>query len=37
MSSLSSNFKNSVEKLKSLKNDPGNETKLKLYALYKQV
>lgn len=36
MSALTSNFKNAAEKLKTLKNDPGNETKLKLYALFKQ-
>lgn len=30
-------FEKAQEQLKLLKNDPGNETKLKLYALFKQV
>lgn len=30
-------FENAVKLLTSLKDDPGNETKLQLYALYKQV
>lgn len=37
MSSLSSDFKNAAERLKSLNTDPGNDIKLKLYALFKQV
>ncbi|NXE97489.1 ECI2 isomerase, partial [Menura novaehollandiae] len=31
------NFEKAQEQLKLLKNDPGNETKLKLYALFKQA
>ena len=30
-------FNNAVNQVKLLKEDPGNEVKLKLYALYKQV
>lgn len=30
-------FNNAVDQVKLLKEDPGNEVKLKLYALYKQV
>ena len=30
-------FNNAVSQVKLLKEDPGNEVKLKLYALYKQV
>lgn len=37
MSSLTTDFKNAAEKLKQLKADPGNEIKLKLYAMFKQV
>lgn len=37
MSSLTDNFKTAAERLKTLNSDPGNETKLKLYALFKQV
>lgn len=37
MSSLTTDFKNAAEKLKQLKADPGNEMKLKLYAMFKQV
>lgn len=37
MSSLTTDFKNAAEKLKQLKDDPGNEMKLKLYAMFKQV
>ena len=30
-------FNNAKEKLSGLKKDPGNEAKLKIYALFKQV
>ncbi|KFM72020.1 Enoyl-CoA delta isomerase 2, mitochondrial, partial [Stegodyphus mimosarum] len=36
-SSLTNNFQDAVKKLKNLKEDPGNDVKLNLYALYKQA
>lgn len=35
--SLSQEFENAKSNLELLKNDPGNDAKLKLYALYKQA
>ncbi|XP_053915602.1 enoyl-CoA delta isomerase 2 isoform X2 [Cuculus canorus] len=37
MQASQEDFEKAQEKLKLLKNDPGNETKLKLYALFKQA
>ena len=34
---LQGNFKAAKDRLSTLKDDPGNEVKLKLYALFKQV
>ena len=34
---IQENFKAAKEKLNTLKDDPGNDVKLKLYALFKQV
>ena len=36
-SSISQKFDKAKDQLNSLKNDPGNEVKLKMYALFKQV
>ena len=37
MQASQKDFNNAVSQVKLLKEDPGNEVKLKLYALYKQV
>ena len=37
MSSLRNDFEDAKTRLNQLKDDPGNETKLKIYALFKQV
>ena len=36
-STLQNDFEKAKERLNTLKEDPGNETKLKIYALFKQV
>lgn len=37
MSQVSKEFELAKESLKKLKNDPGNDVRLKLYGLFKQV
>lgn len=37
MSDLKKQFETAAAEVKKLKRDPGNDTKLKLYALYKQA
>lgn len=37
MGASQKDFENAMNQVKLLKEDPGNEVKLKLYALYKQV